>query len=93
MAFDEAKVQFTAEEMAAAKAADALYDLFAQAVADGIDMSDFAVMLQAVPHIKALYGFLAEGSKADYAKKSLALGVALIRDNEVLDMLEPDPVE
>lgn len=93
MAFDEAKVRFTDEEMAAAKAADALYDLFAAAAADGIDMSDFAVMVEAIPHVKALYGFLAEGTKAEYASKSLALAVALVRDNDVLDALDPAPVE
>lgn len=93
MSFDESKVQFDGAEMDAARAADNLYELFAEAMDDGFDMSDLAAIPAAMPHVMALYGFLAEGSKAEYAKKLIALGVMLERDNDWLDgAWENEPV-
>jgi hypothetical protein len=88
MSFDESKVQFSAEELAIGGAADSLYELFADAMDDGFDLSDLAAIPAAVPHIMAMYGWLAEGTKAEYAKKLIALGVMLLRDNEWLDGLD-----
>lgn len=88
MAFDESKVQFNPDELAAAEAADALYEMFNAALADGADLSDLTLLPAAMPHIVSLYGFLAGGTKAEYAEKLLAIAVALIRDNEFLAGLD-----
>lgn len=88
MSFDEKKVQFTAEELDAARAADAIYEAVDEAIADGVQLTDLAVIPLAVPQILSLYKYLAGGSKADYAKKTIALGVALLRDNGWLDGLD-----
>lgn len=92
MGFDEGKVQFNAEELDAASAADALYEMFADALVDGLDVSDLAVIPAAMPKVVALYRFLAEGSKAEYASKLIALGVMLERDNEWLDSFDDEPL-
>jgi len=90
MAFDPSKVAFTADENNAARAADEIYEAVAEAVADGVQLKDLAVIPGAVPHILTLYAYLADGTKADYAKKLVALGVQLLRDNEWLDGWESD---
>ncbi len=90
MGFDESKVQFNTEEMDAARDADNLYELFADALADGLDLSDLAVIPAAMPSVVALYRYLAEGTKAEYADKLIALGVMLVRDNDFLDGLDDD---
>ena len=88
MGFDEAKVQFNDVELDMAEHADAIYETVAEAVEDGLDLSDLAVIPAAIPHVLALYGYLADGTKADYAKKLIALGVCLLRDNDFLDKLD-----
>lgn len=85
MGFDETKAQFNDEELDMAEHADAIYETVAEAVADGFDLSDLTVIPAAIPHVLALYGYLADGTKADYAKKLIALGVCLLRDNEWID--------
>ena len=88
MAFDESKVQFTVEELGAAKSADTIFEVVSAAFEDGIDIGDAAVIPMLIGPFTNLYGYLATGSKADYAKKLIALGVALARDNEWLDTLD-----
>jgi len=90
MAFDETKVAWSVEEVASAKSADALYELFEGALADGLDMSDLMAIPTAVPHVMALYSYLADGTKAEYAKKFISLGIMMLRDNEWLEALDDD---
>ena len=90
MSFDETKVQFTPEEMDAARSADRLYEIFYEAFSDGLDLSDIGVIPQAMPHIISLYTYYAGGTKAEYAKKLIAMGVAILRDNDFLDLLDDD---
>jgi hypothetical protein len=90
MGFDEDKVAWSLEEVASAKSADALYELFEAALADGLDFSDLAAIPAAVPHVMGLYGYLADGTKTEYATKLIALGVMLLRDNEWLDVLDEE---
>jgi len=91
MAFDPNKVQFSVEELDAARNADSIYETIHEAVADGLEFSDLAAIPAVVPYVLNLYKYLAGGSKVDYAKKIIALGVSLLRDNEWLDELEPKP--
>jgi len=94
MAFDENKVAWTLDEITTARAADALYELFDEALEDGVGFEDLTAIPAAVPHIMVLYGYLAEGTKVDYANKLIALGVMLLRDNEWLEALdEPEDDE
>lgn len=91
MAFDREKAQFNQEELDMAQAADFLYETFRTALEDGLDFQDLSVIPAAVPQIMALYGYLAGGTKAEYATKLIALGVALLRDNEFLAGLDAQP--
>lgn len=90
MGFDENKVAWSADEIVSAKAADALYELFEEAMADGIGFDDLTAIPAAVPHILVLYSYLAEGTKVEYANKLIALGVMLLRDNEFLEAIFED---
>ena len=83
--FDPSRVQYTKEELDAAASADAIYETFAEALEDGAQIQDLMAIPAVVPHILALYRYLAGGTKADYAKKLSALGLALLRDNDWLD--------
>ena len=83
--FDPNKVQFNQEELDAARNADEIYEIISEALEDGLDFSDLKAIPAVVPHIMALYTYLAGGTKSDYAKKLSALGLALLRDNDWLD--------
>jgi len=91
--FDPTKVQFNQEELEAAKAADSIYETVSDAAEDGFQFEDLAAIPMAVPHMLALYRYLASGTKADYAKKLVALGVCLLRDNDWLDLIGDDEEE
>jgi hypothetical protein len=67
-----------------------LYELFEAALADGLDVSDLMAIPAAIPHVMSLYSYLADGSKAEYAQRLIALGVMLLRDNEWLEALDDE---
>jgi hypothetical protein len=90
MSFDPNKVAWDPAETASAQSADALYELFEAALADGLDLNDLMSIPAAIPHVMALYAYLADGTKSEYATKLIALGVMLLRDNEWLDALDDD---
>lgn len=91
MGFDPSKVEWTAGELNAAKAADAIYEL----LKDGFDMSD---IVGALPHLLPLFIYLQSPNHYMFADKMVDLGVMLKRDNDWLKAgfpagLKPDDTQ
>jgi hypothetical protein len=91
VAFNRDKVRWTKEELDAAEAADAIYEL----LKDGFDMSDIS---GALPHLLPLFRYLQSPDHYQYADKIIDLGVMLKRDNDWLKAgfpqgLKPDDTQ
>ena len=81
MSYSEAKVAFKPAEHEAAKAADQIYELISGALADGVQGTDIAVIAGILQPSTKLWGYLASTSKEEFAKRLIAIGVMLGRDN------------
>lgn len=91
MGYDRNKVNFKDEEHDAAQAADQIYEAAAAAAADGLSLDDLSVALGLLVPGKNLVAYLTGGSRADMAKRLIAVGVMLERDNDFLkDASQPD---
>ena len=84
MAYDEEKVNFSAEEHAAAKNADEIYEELKGMLADGLDLTDLTKIPGLIPPSVELYKWLASEDRAEFAGKLLSLATMLSRDNEFL---------
>ena len=92
MPYDRSKVNFSDAEHDAAQAADQIYESARKAAANGLDMNDLSVALSLLVPGKNLVAYLTSGSRVDFAKRFIAVGVMLERDNEFLkEATEPDP--
>jgi hypothetical protein len=84
MGYDRNKVSFKEEEHVAAEAADKIYEAARKAAEDGLDLNDLSVAFGLLAPGKDLVAYLTGGSRAEFAKRFIAVGVMLERDNEFL---------
>lgn len=84
MSYEPGKVNWTAEEHEAAENADRLYETVHAAAADGFQTTDLLGVTAAWKPSHDLYTYLFGGEKADLARKLIALGTMLERDNRFL---------
>lgn len=84
MGYDRAKVNWTEEEHAAAENADKVYEPVHKALEDGLDPDDALVAIQVFKPSMAVWSYLAAGDKAQFAKRLIALGTMLERDNDFI---------
>lgn len=84
MGFDRNKANWSEEELQAAEAADKIYEAVAPAVADGVQVTDFAVVGAILAPIMALFRYLAGAGRKEFARRLIAIGVILERDNALL---------
>ena len=82
--YDKTKVDWKDEEHQAAENADQIYEVLHPALADGVQAGDLAVVAAIFKPSMEVWKFLAGGNKAEFARKLIALGVMLERDNEFL---------
>lgn len=90
MSYSEVKVAFKAEEHAAAKAADQIYEEISEALADGLQPTDVVVVAGIVQPSAKLWAYLAGASKQEFASRLIAIGVMLARDNWPEDVPVPE---
>jgi hypothetical protein len=84
MAFDRAKAQFSEEELSYFEKADEIYETVRPAIEDGLQISDATLLISLYSKGKDLVVWLISGTKREFGYKLIALGTALIRDNELL---------
>ena len=84
MGFDRNKANWSEEELQAAEAADKIYEAVAPAVAEGVQITDFAVVGAILGPIMALFRYLAGAGRKQFARRLIAIRVILERDNEFL---------
>jgi hypothetical protein len=87
--FDPNKAQFSQEDLAAGAAADVVQELLRTQLEDGFQASDLlAILTGSVGQVMPLFAYLKSDTPQEYARKIIALGVMLERDN---DWLVPIP--
>lgn len=84
MGFDRNKVNWNEEELQAAEAADKIYEAIQPAIADGVDNTDFMVIGAILGPVMSLFRYLAGAGKKEFARRLIAIGHMLERDNEFL---------
>jgi len=85
MGFDRNKANWSEEELEAAEAADKIYEAVAPALADGIQPTDWTLVGAILGPVMALFRYLAGAGRKQFARRLIAIGVILERDNELLD--------
>ena len=93
MGFDRNKANWSEEELTAAEAADKLYEAIQAVAGDGLQVTDLAVVGALFGPIVDLYnGLKSQSDRTDFAKRLIAIGVILERDNSLIDKLDtPTP--
>jgi hypothetical protein len=86
MGYDASKVNWTADEHAAAENADKIYETLRPALADGFQAHDTAAGLAVARPGYEVWAYLVGSAKdkAEFARKLIALGVMLERDNHFI---------
>lgn len=92
MPFNDTKAQFSAEELRAARTADEVFERVRDAVKDGIDLGDIMAIPEVLTRVLALLTFVAGApDRAETARRVIALGIMLERDNWFLNYTNPKP--
>lgn len=84
MGFDRNKANWTEEELEAAEVADQIYEAVEPTLADGFQKTDFFVIGKILGPIMQLFRYLAGAGRKQFARRLIAIGVILERDNELL---------
>lgn len=84
MGFDRDKANWTEAELEAAEAADKIYEVVQPAVADGVQNKDFFLIGKILGPVMELFKFLAGAGRKEFARRLIAVGVILERDNSLL---------
>jgi len=91
VAYSREKVNWKEEEHVAAENADKIYEAIHEAVENGLGPEDLAVVGIVFKPSMAVWGYLAAGSKAQFAKRLIALGTMLERDNDFIGAGDQNP--
>ena len=84
MGFDRNKANWTEEELEAAEVADKIYEEVEPVLADGVQKSDVLVLAKILGPVMQLFRYLAGAGRKEFARRLIAIGVILERDNSLL---------
>ncbi len=84
MGFDRTKANWTEAELEAAEAADKIYEAVEPTLADGFQTTDFVVLGKILGPVMQLFKYLAGAGRKEFARRLIAIGVILERDNSLL---------
>ena len=84
MGFDRNKANWSEEELEAAENADKIYEVVQPAIADGVQNTDFFLIGKILGPVMALFKYLAGAGKKQFARRLIAIGVILERDNNFI---------
>ena len=84
MSFSRDKANWSEEELNAAEEADKIYEVVEPVLADGVQRTDFFVIGKILGPVMALFKYLAGAGRKEFARRLIAIGVILERDNSLL---------